>query len=144
MRCIRSRNTFPGFFPLGFYPGFSYRATYRRCIFRRFFPSFLLCKFFQLCTALALKFFDYGYLYYTFRPDRYISMYFFQAIITYIRIDVHVLSIWFHKLVHSVRLYWVIKPWSCLSEGTTHESRTRLCCWCCLAPARGVRRVVMN
>ena len=79
MRCIRSRNTFPGFFPLGFYPGFSYRATYRRCIFRRFFPSFLLCEFFHLCTALALKFFDHGYLYNTFRLDRYISMYIFQA-----------------------------------------------------------------
>ena len=79
MRCIRSRNTFPGFFPLGFYPGFSYRATYRRYIFRRFFPSFLLCEFFHLCTALALKFFDYGYLYNTFRLDRYISMYIFQA-----------------------------------------------------------------
>ena len=31
-----------------------------------------------------------------------------------------------------------------LSEGIMHESRTRLCCWCCLALARGVRRVVMN
>ena len=87
MRCIRSRNTFPGFFPLGFYPGFSYRATYRRYIFRRFFPSFLLCEFFLLCTALALNFFffDYGYLYNTFRLDRYISMYIFQAIVNYIR-----------------------------------------------------------
>ena len=37
----------------------------------------------------------------------------------------------------------VINRWSCLSEGTMHESRTRFC-WRSLALARGVRRVVMN
>ena len=38
----------------------------------------------------------------------------------------------------------VNERWSYLSEGTMHESRTRLCCWCCLALARGLRRVVMT
>ena len=62
----------------------------------------------------------------------------------HLHIDVHVLSIRFHKLVHSVTLCWLINRWSCLSEGSMHESRTRLCCCCCLALARGVRRVVMK
>ena len=85
MRCIRSRNTFPGFFPLGFYPGFSYRATYHRCIFCRFFLVSCYANFFTHVTAPELKFFEYRYLYNTFPVDRYISIYIFQAIVNYIR-----------------------------------------------------------
>ena len=48
----------PGFFvPLGFYPGFSYRATYHRCIFCRFFLVSCYANFFTYVTAPALKFF---------------------------------------------------------------------------------------
>ena len=136
-----------GFFvPLGFYPGFSYRATYHRCIFCRFFLVSCYANFFTYVTAPALKSFDYAYLYNAFPVNRYISIYIFRLLSTLfaLHIDVHVLSIWFHKLVHSVRLCWLIKRWSILSEGTMHESRTRLCRWCCLALARGLRRVVMN
>ena len=148
MRCIRSRNTFPGFFPLGFYPGFSYRASYHRSIFCRFFLVSCYANFFTHVTAPALKSFDYGYLCNTFPVDRYISIYIFRLLSTIFALahwcSYFVLSMWFHKFVHSVRLFWLIKRWSCLSEGTMHESRTRLCCWCCLALARGVRRVVMK
>ena len=74
IRCIRSRSTFPGFFvPLGFYPGFSYRATYHRCIFCRFFLVSCYANFFTYVTAPALKFFDYGYLYNTFPVNRLLS-----------------------------------------------------------------------
>ena len=76
----------PGFFvPLGFYPGFSYRATYHRCIFCRFFLVSCYANFFTYVTAPALKFFDYAFLYNTFPVDRYISIYIFQASVTNIR-----------------------------------------------------------
>ena len=104
--------------------------------------------FFTYVTTPTLKFFDYGYLYNTFPVDRYIShdIHFsgYCQQYSHLHIDVHVLSIRFHKLVHSVRLCWLVNRLSCLSEGTMHESLTRSCCWCCLALGRGVRRVVMN
>ena len=76
----------PGFFvPLGFYPGFSYRATYHWCIFYTFFLDSCYANFFTYVTAPALKVFYYGYLYNTFPVDRYISIYIFQAIVNNIR-----------------------------------------------------------
>ena len=42
-------------------------------------------NFFTYVTALALKFFDYAYLYNTFPVDRYISIDIFQAIVNNIR-----------------------------------------------------------
>ena len=149
IRCIRSRNTFPGFLSHWvFTPGFRIGQRITGVFSVGFFLVSCYANFFTYVTVPALKFFDHAYLYNTFLVDRYISIYIFQAIVmqqySHLHIDVHVLPIWFHKLVHSVRLCWLIKRWSCLFEGTMHESRTRLCCWCCLALARGVRRVVMK
>ena len=62
----------------GFLPGFSYRATYHRCIFCRFFPASCYANFFTYVTASAL------YIY-TFPVDRCISIYVFQAIVNNIR-----------------------------------------------------------
>ena len=74
----------PGVFvPLGFYPGFSYRATYHyRCIFCRFFLVSCYANFFTYVTAPALKLFFTTLIYII---DRYISIYIFQAIVNNIR-----------------------------------------------------------
>ena len=78
MRCIRSRNTFPGFPHWVFTPGFriGQRITGVLCIFCRFFLVSCYANFFTHVTAPALKFFDYGYLYNTFPVDTFLYTFF--------------------------------------------------------------------
>ena len=85
IRCIRSRNTFPGFLShLVFTPRFriGQRIT---GVFSVVFLVSCYANFFTYVTAPALKFFDYGYLYNTFPVNRYISIYIFQVIVNKIR-----------------------------------------------------------
>ena len=73
IRCIRSRNTFPGFLShLVFTPRFriGQRIT---GVFSVVFPVSCYANFFTYVTAPALKFFDYGYLYNTFPVNRLLS-----------------------------------------------------------------------
>ena len=146
IRCIRSRNTFPGFLSHWvFTPGFRIGQRITGVFSVGFFLVSCYANFFTNVTFPALKFFDYAYLYNTFPVDRYISIYIFQAIVNNIRICTLMFMYCQYGFTSSftlLRLCWLIKRWSCLSEGTMHESRPRLCCWYCLALARGVRRVV--
>ena len=55
MRCIRSRNTFPGFFPLGFTPGFRIGQRIAAVFSVGFFLASCCANFFTYVLPLHLN-----------------------------------------------------------------------------------------